>query len=228
MHVVVVIPAYNEGEQLQVTLTELCSTPYTLVLVDDGSTDQTGEIVRHYPVHYVRHPVNLGQGAALETGTRYAVHLKADAVIHFDADGQHPVDEIPALLDPILRGEADVVLGSRFLGSQGIAAVPPSKRILLRAARLVSALFTGVWLTDTHNGFRALSRKAALSISLRESGFAHATEILEEIRRHGLRYCEIPVTIRYTEYSRRKGQKLRNSLNILFDLILHKVSHGVN
>ncbi len=89
-------------------------------------------------------------------------------------------------------------------------------------------MFTGLWLSDTHNGFRALSRDAASRISLRESGFAHATEILEEIRRHGLRYREVPVAIRYTDYSIKKGQKLHNSLNILFDLIFHKVTHGIN
>jgi glycosyltransferase involved in cell wall biosynthesis len=228
MSVVVVIPAYNEGDQLRATLTELCALPYRLILVDDGSFDGTAEIARAYPVYYLRHPINLGQGAALETGTRYAIRLNADAVVHFDADGQHPADQIPALLDPISRGQVDVVLGSRFLNARGTAAVPALKRFLLRGARVVSGVFTGVWLTDTHNGFRALNRKAAESICLRESGFAHATEILEEIRRHGLRYHEIPVAIRYTEYSRKKGQSVWNSCNILFDLILRKVSDGLN
>ena len=118
-----------------------------------------------------------------------------------------------------------MTLGSRFLNESDRRNVPFSKRVLLKAGVLVSWAFTGLWLSDTHNGFRALSRAAAHQITLRENGFAHATEILDLLRRSKLVYREVPVSIRYTEYSRSKGQRALNSVNILIDLMLRRLFH---
>lgn len=192
-------------------------------MVDDGSEQPAQSVLEGLPVHCLRHPVNLGQGAALQTGTAYSVSRGAEIVVHFDADGQHPAERIPALIEPIVKGECDVALGSRFLDPSHRAQVPWRKRLVLKIGVAVSGLLTGVWLTDTHNGFRALSRRAAEQIELRENGFAHATEILEQIRFHGLRRREIPSLVRYTEYSLRKGQRISNSVNIIMDLLLRKV-----
>src|SRR4051812_20721257 len=112
--VFVVIPAYNEGRVLASTIRSLIPYGYSIVVVDDGSTDGTGEMIKGLPVHYLRHPVNLGQGAALQTGMDYALAQAAEYVVHFDADGQHPADGIPSMLEPILRGDCDVAVGSRF------------------------------------------------------------------------------------------------------------------
>jgi glycosyltransferase involved in cell wall biosynthesis len=219
----VIIPAYNEAGALPATIVPLIEAGYTVVVVDDGSTDETQHALKGLGAMVVRHAVNLGQGAALQTGMDYAFRHGAEIAVHFDADGQHPAEAIPRLVEPILRGNADVVLGSRFLRREDAAQTPRGRRVLLRAGIIVSGVFTGMWLTDTHNGFRALSRRALEEIQLRENGFAHATEILDLIRRKKLRYVEAPSAIQYSDYSRKKGQSFWNSLNIVFDLLMEKL-----
>ena len=196
---------------------------YRVVVVDDGSTDETVEI-GGFPVVYLRHAVNLGQGVALQTGMTYALRAGAEIAVHFDADGQHDCAQIERLIAPIVEGKADVVFGSWFLRSQDRAQVPWKKRILLRGGILVSWVMTGMLLSDTHNGFRALSRRALERVHLQENGFAHATEIMQRVREAGMRYLEVPITISYSEYSQQKGQRLSGSLSILFDLIMAKLT----
>ena len=193
------------------------------MVVDDGSTDQTWEVLQTLPVHALRHPVNLGQGAALQTGMDYALHCGAEMVVHFDADGQHVAEQIINLLRPIRLGQADAVFGSRFLREADRNLVPRTKRLVLRAGSLISGLLTGVWLRDSHNGFRALSRKSLHQILLHENGYAHATEILGQVRRTGFGYLEVPATVRYSDYSISKGQSLLNGFNIVFDLVLGRL-----
>jgi len=137
--------------------------------------------------------------------------------------GQHSPSLIGRLLEALIRDECDVVVGSRFLKSEDRACVPQAKQLLLKAGVFVSWVFSGLWLTDTHNGFRALSRNAAQRIKLTENGYAHATEILELIRKSGLRIKEVPTTIRYTEYSMAKGQSVFNSVSIFVDLLVRKL-----
>jgi glycosyltransferase involved in cell wall biosynthesis len=221
--VFVVIPTYNEGAVVASTIRSLLHHGYSIVVVDDGSSDGTAGIVKSLPIHYLRHPVNLGQGAALQTGMDYALAAGAEYLIHFDADGQHPAGRIADLLEPVRSGECDVAIGSRFLNADNSKLIPLGRRILLRGAVIVSGLLTNVWLSDAHNGFRALSRSAALKIRFRENGFAHATEFLDEVRRARLRVREVSAAIRYTDYSRAKGQGASNSLNILIDVLLRKV-----
>lgn len=218
-----IIPAYQEAGALPATVRDVLALGYSVVVVDDGSRDGTEEALRGLPVHYVRHAANLGQGAALQTGMDYALSHGAEILIHFDADGQHPAGRIADLIRPILEGECDIVLGSRFLRREDRELVPLKKRIALRIGIVVSGILSGVWLSDTHNGFRALSREAASRIRLREDGFAHATEILACVRTAGLRYREVPVGIRYTAYSMRKGQPVSNGLNVVVDLLLSRV-----
>jgi glycosyltransferase involved in cell wall biosynthesis len=218
-----VIPAYQEAAALPGAVRDLLALGYSVVVVDDGSRDATEEALRGLPVHYLRHATNLGQGAALQTGMDYAMAQGAEILVHFDADGQHPANKIPELIRPIIQAECDVVLGSRFLRREDRALVPWKKRIALRVGIVVSGILTGVWLSDTHNGFRALCRAAAARIRLKESGFAHATEILACLKLSGLRYREVPVGIRYTAYSIRKGQPVSNGLNVVVDLLLSRV-----
>lgn len=219
----VIVPAYNEARSLAVTLEPLVAAGYTVVAVDDGSTDETWQVLGGLPVVRLRHPINLGQGAALETGMAYARRHRAWMAVHFDGDGQHDYRQIADLTQPIESGEADIVLGSRFLLPEDRARVPSLKRFVLRIGIVVSGVCSGVWLSDTHNGFRALSRRALGAIRLRENGFAHATEILSEIRAHRLRYVERPVTIHYSPYSLEKGQSPLNAFNIVFDLLTRRV-----
>ena len=113
----VIIPAYNEAGALAATIVPLIEAGHRVVVVDDGSTDDTQRVLKGLGATVVRHAVNLGQGAALQTGMDYALRHGAEIAVHFDADGQHPAVAIPCLVEPILRGDADIVLGSRFLAS---------------------------------------------------------------------------------------------------------------
>lgn len=222
-NVFVVIPSFNEGKVIAATVAPLLKKGYTVVVVDDFSNDDTQEQLRHLPIHYLRHPINLGQGAALQTGIDYSLKCGAEFVVMFDADGQHNFEEIPDLLHPIQTGDADITLGTRFMRAQDIAQVPRSRKLILKTAILINGIFTGMWLTDAHNGFRAFNRKAMEQIQLHENRMAHATEILSVIRKQKLRFTEVPVKIVYTDYSKMKGQSSMNSINILIDIILRKI-----
>jgi glycosyltransferase involved in cell wall biosynthesis len=219
----VAVAAHNEGRIIRSVLRQLVALGYSVVVVDDGSTDNTWRQLHGIGVHRLRHPFNLGQGAALQTAVSHAVDQGAQYIVHFDADGQHSPEDIPGLLAPLLAGRADVTLGSRFLRREDRQAVPASRRLLLKGAVVVNWLLSGLWLTDAHNGARALSRRAAQRIVLRENGFAHATEILQQIRSLGLRFVEAPTRIRYTEYSLKKGQRFWDAFDVFVDLIIKRV-----
>lgn len=219
----VVIPAFNEGTVVGEVAESVVTRGYSVVVVDDGSTDTTRETACEAGTYTCRHLINLGQGAALQTGIDFALMMGALVVVTFDADGQHHADEIENLIQPILRGESDVVLGSRFAIGGSAQNIPATRRIALKLAVLFTKLTTGLMLTDTHNGFRALSCNAARAIKFRQNRMAHASEILSEVARIGLRYREIPVTVSYDEYSLKKGQKISNSLNVLWESAMERI-----
>lgn len=208
---------------MHTTVTPLLEKGYTVVVIDDCSTDNTFDELKNSGVHYLKHEVNLGQGAALQTGIEYALENGAEYAVTFDADGQHDYTEIPALLQPVIEGKADITMGSRFLRKEDIEQVPPMRKLVLKGAIIVNGLLTGLWLTDAHNGFRAMNRKAMQCIYLRENRMAHASEILSQVKLHKLRFQEVPVKITYTDYSKVKGQSSMNSVNILIDLLLKKI-----
>ena len=186
------MPAYNEASVIASTVRPLVEAGFSVVIVDDGSSDGTWEAIQQLPVYCLRHPINLGQGAALQTGMSFALRQGADYVVHFDADGQHRIADIDVVLKPVLDGEVEVALGSRFLQRASAAAVPVRRRLFLRGATYVNFVLTGVLLTDAHNGLRSLTRRAAQHIQFREHGYAHASEILHQIRSHHLAYAERP------------------------------------
>ena len=216
MNVFVVVPVYNEAPVLRGVVEELLSFYSQLVIVDDGSVDRSLDILRGLPVVALRHIVNRGQGAALQTGIECALRKGASIVVTFDGDGQHDPRDIEKLLAPIQAGRADVTLGSRFLreGSN----VPWLRKALLKSGVLFTSLTTGLVLTDTHNGLRAFSRRAAEMIHLSMDRMAHASELLDIVRRENLKYEEVPVNIRYTDYSLRKGQSVWDSVKVLRSL----------
>jgi glycosyltransferase involved in cell wall biosynthesis len=217
----VVIAAYNEASVIASVVTDVRRAGYRTVVVDDGSSDGTGAAALEAGAVVVRHPINLGQGAGLQTGISFALAEGADLIVTFDADGQHRAAEIAVLLDAMLRNGADYALGSRFLGRT--LRQPLSRRILLLAATTFTRLTTGLQVTDTHNGLRAMTRRGAGHINLHQNRMAHASEILHQIAASGLRYVEAPVTIEYSAYSLAKGQRLSDALMILVDLFARRL-----
>jgi polyprenyl-phospho-N-acetylgalactosaminyl synthase len=218
----VIVPAYNEGEMLQSAIRQLSKGGYSIVVVDDGSSVNQQSYFQYDPVYFIRHKINLGQGAALETGTVFALDKGAKYIVHFDADGQHRTEDIPALLQTILNDDCDVVFGSRFL-TKAPVEIPFIKKLLIITGRYINYLFTGLLLSDAHNGLRAMNRMAAEKIRIRENRMSHASEILFLVKKYKLRFREVAVTIIYTDYSKEKGQSSWNSIRIFFDLILHKL-----
>ncbi|HEV3259633.1 MAG TPA: glycosyltransferase family 2 protein [Gemmataceae bacterium] len=217
----VLVAAYNEGERLGATLAALCDEYANVVVVDDGSRDDTSEVASRYPVWLLQHLVNCGQGAALQTAIDFALRQGAEILVTFDADGQHVPEDIDRLVDAVRAGRGDMVLGSRFLGRA--AGVPWSRWLVLRLGVLFTRLFSHIRVTDTHNGLRAMSRHAAQRIHITLDRMAHASEILDQIRLHGLGFCEVPVTIRYSPATLAKGQSSWNAFKIVGQLVLGRL-----
>lgn len=214
----IVVPAYNEQSVIADVLADLQSLMHHVVVVDDGSGDATADIAVAVGgrVVVLKHPINLGQGAALQTGLMFALSRGAEFIVTFDADAQHCASDIERLLEALVVNKADYALGSRFLGQT--VEMPTSRRYLLAVATWFTRATTGLTLTDAHNGLRAMTRRGAMQINLRQNRMAHASEILDQIAQSGLNYVEVPVTVRYSVYSRAKGQRTSEALDILLDL----------
>ncbi len=210
----VVVPAYNESANIGRVVRDLFQHGWKDVLVvSDGSTDMTVSLAEEAGAKVVSHLVNRGQGAVLETGNEYARRNGYDIVVHFDGDGQLSAADIKGAIEKINAGY-DVVLGSRFLDER--SKLPWTKRyLILPVARLINYFLTGVRLSDAHNGFRVLNKTALEKIRIAQSGMAHNSEIVAEMKRLGLRHVEHPVEIKYLEY----GQGVTGGVKIIFDWI---------
>jgi glycosyltransferase involved in cell wall biosynthesis len=220
--VTVVVPALNEEARVASVVSELREQFGRVVVVDDGSTDGTAALATAAGATVVRHPLNLGQGAALQTGFAFALtDPQMRHVVTFDSDGQHRVQDALSLLAIARETGVDVVLGSRFLRHD--SDVPTARRIVLRAGVAFTRATTHLRVTDTHNGLRVLNRRAVQQIDLTLSDMAHASQLLGLIARRGLSWTEAPVVIDYADATRRRGQSNVNALNIVFDLALERL-----
>lgn len=226
-HIYFVIPAFNEGKAIEKVLHKLNINGFKkLIIIDDGSTDNTADIVRNYDskgLVLLEHVINRGQGASLKTGIDYALTIRdCKYIVTFDSDGQHRIEDLPRLIQPLERGECDIVLGSRFLRNDSSKLIPKTKKIVLKLATFVTWLLSNIKLTDTHNGYRVMNKKAAREINITMDGFEHASEILDEIAKKKIRFKERPVYIDYTDYSKQKGQKMSNAIKIFFKMLVKK------
>jgi glycosyltransferase involved in cell wall biosynthesis len=218
----VIVPAYNESAVIATTVSDLRRSFGQVVVVDDGSSDGTGDLALAAGATVLRHAINRGQGAALQTGFDYFLKKSsAQLCVTFDADGQHLVDDAVAMVERAHERSLDVVLASRFLGRT--EEIPASRRLLLRVAIRFSRMITHLTLTDTHNGLRVLSRSALSTIRLQQDRMAYASELESAIARRSLAWEEMPTTVVYTDYSRAKGQRNSNAINIVFDLAADRI-----
>ena len=218
-----VVPLYNEASVIADVVREARETFPNVVCVDDGSRDGSAALATDAGAVVVRHPVNLGQGAALQTGFAYALSDPGMRyVVTYDADGQHQIHDVEVMVERIRKGDVRVVFGSRFLDERTQAS--GLKKLVLRTAVAYTNVTTGTRLTDAHNGLRVLSREVVDRLEITQNRMAHASEIVAQIgamRFDGERitYAEEPVHILYTDYSKAKGQSLWNAVNILAELI---------
>lgn len=218
MKIFAIIPAYNEEKNIQKVIEDVKRNVAQVVVIDDGSNDNTCRLAQNCGVVVLEHLINLGQGAALQTGNDYALRNGAGIVVHFDADGQHLAEDIKDLVEPLLKDEVDITLGSRFLGK--VSEIPWSKKwLIFKPAVFFNNFLSGLKLSDVHNGIRALNRKALKKIQITQNQMGHNTEICSLIYHHQLRYREVPVKVIYNEY----GQGFLAGLKILKDLFLDKL-----
>jgi polyprenyl-phospho-N-acetylgalactosaminyl synthase len=218
----IVIPAFNEAGVIAEVVADVRSVFDNVVCVDDGSSDDTGEIALRAGAHLVRHPVNLGQGAAIQTGVEYARRQPgAQVFVTFDGDGQHRVKDVVAMVDRLKTSDAEVVIGTRF-GRAALSKPPLLKRIVLQTAAWLSPRGRRLGLTDTNNGLRVFNRTVADGLDITMSGMSHASEFVALVDENHWRVAEEPVEVLYTDYSKAKGQPLLNGVNIIFDGFLRR------
>jgi polyprenyl-phospho-N-acetylgalactosaminyl synthase len=219
----IVVPAFNEASVIGDVIADVRSVFDHVVCVDDGSRDDTDEVALHAGAHVVRHPVNLGQGAAIQTGVEYARKQPGAALFAtFDADGQHQVKDVVGMIDKLSAEDVDLVIGTRFADPGVVSRTPVLKRIVLRAAAWLSPRGRQLGLTDAHNGLRVFNKKVADGLNITMSGMSHASEFVALAYENRWRVAEEPVEILYTDYSSSKGQPLLNGVNIIFDGMLRK------
>lgn len=218
MPTIIIIPAYNEATKIGDVVRGVKNAGnWDVLAVDDGSSDATATNAKSAGAVVLRHKLNRGQGAALKTGIEFASRSGYDTAVFFDADGQMKPEEIELLLDKLAEGH-DAVLGSRNLGRT--IAMPLLKKAIKKIALAFTRLTTGLMVTDTHIGFQAWKVSALRKITLDQDRMAHASQILHEIASKKLKYAEVPVTIRYDDYSLRKGQTNWGMFRILWDLMI--------
>ena len=220
--VYIIVAAYNEAASIGDVVRELREQYAHVIVVDDGSVDETGDLALAAGATVLTHLINRGQGAALQTGITYALNQGADYIVTFDADGQHDVADIARLLTPISEGTVHAALGSRFL-ERGAKKIPVGRRVTLFLAVLFTRFTARARLTDAHNGLRAFSRHAAEHIDLQLDRMAHASEIVDQIVSSGLPYTEVSVHVRYTDYSLRKGQRNTAAFRVAFDYLMARL-----
>jgi glycosyltransferase involved in cell wall biosynthesis len=217
--IICIIPAYNEEKNIYKTVQEVKLYLKNVVVVDDGSSDKTACKAKEAGAKVLIHPINRGQGAALQTGNEYALIKQADLVVHFDGDGQFLASEINDLVKPIIENDYDIVFGSRFL--QKKSDIPKFKiYIIYPLARIINRIFLQVKTSDPQNGFRAMNRKAIVSIKIENRGMAHCSEILYKTHLNKLKFKEVPITVIYHHF----GQKFSSGLKILKDLFVNKLN----
>ncbi len=212
---IAIIPAFNEAKHITAVIHDVLPHVDRVVVVDDASQDTTAIDAANAGAVVLRHMINRGQGAALETGHAYARTIGATYVLHFDGDGQFTAHDIQFAKETLINGSYDIVFGSRFLGKT--SNIPFIKKyVLFPLGRIVNYFFAGVILTDVHNGFRIMNQKALHTICITQDGMAHATEILSQTKKAQLAYTEVPVQVTYHEY----GQGLKTALTIVKDLCI--------
>ena len=219
----VIIPVYNEAPMVGSTVGLVKKHFKDVICVNDGSADNSSAEIKTAGAVLLEHSINLGAGAATQTGIDYALlDPKTKYFVTIDADGQHDIQDAVKMLDYLKKNNLDIVLGSRFLGT--VENITGVKKIFLKLAALFSKNTSGVKLTDPHVGLRVFNRKFAKNLKMTMPGFAHASELVHRIGEGKYKYAEVPIRVTYSDYSKAKGQSMLNAINITVDLFHHRIS----
>jgi polyprenyl-phospho-N-acetylgalactosaminyl synthase len=217
MRIFAVIPAYNEGSRITSVVADAAKFVEMVIVVDDGSADDTAVNAQKAGAVVLRHPDNSGAGAATMTGLEAARRMGAEAVVTLDADEQHDTADIPALLKPVTEGGADIVFANRF-GQRN--KIPFIRRVFNGLGNIVTLAATGMWVSDSQCGFKVFGPRALKQVDLKMSGFEFCTEIVREVAQHKWRMKEVPSKVRYSEYTLAKGQSFANGVRTAFKILL--------
>jgi len=217
----IVLPAYNEDKMIGKVVADIRQKNYhNIIVVDDGSTDSTGEVAEKAGAVVIKHTINRGAGAATQTGIIGALRLGAEIIVTMDSDSQHDADDIKKITVPIEQDKCDVVIGSRLKDRKNM---PVLRRFFNLGANLATWIFFGLWVSDSQSGFKAFSRKAAQQIRILTNGFEFCSELIREIKVLKLAFTEVPIKVYYNEYSMAKGQSFARGLTTLFKLIMRRL-----
>ena len=214
-----IVPIYNEATMIEDCIADLRTIFPNILVIDDGRTDESASKAKKSGAQVIRHTLNIGQGSAISTGFQWVQgQNKFKNIVTFDGDGQHMASDALRLVEELEYSSLDIVFGSRFLGYEK-SNTPATKRLILKIVARITNILTGVKLSDAHNGLRALTVEASKVVELTQAGMAHASQMISLTRQANLKYHEIPVNVLYTPYSRKKGQSILNSVNIVADLV---------
>jgi glycosyltransferase involved in cell wall biosynthesis len=224
--VFIVITAYNVSDSIAAVVEELMQDGFkNIIIVDDCSTDNTLEVSKTIKdVKILHHIVNRGQGAALETGQKFALSQGAEYIVHYDGDGQHSPDKILQAVEILSSSDYEIAIGTRFGKGAERINMPFKKIVILKMGIIFTWFVSGIWLSDTHNGFRVIKASTIPKLAIKMDRFEHASEIIDYIKWKKIKYVEIPVKISYSEYSNMRGQKIWNSVNILLNVLVKKIN----
>lgn len=226
-HLSIIIPVYNEGKVIKDLIRRLPKAlpgirKISILVVDDGSTDNTVLEISKTRAKLIMHPINMGVGSATVTGLKAAQIIGADLAVTIDGDGQHDPRDIKNLIKPILKGQADIVVGTRL--SRSAKGMPMVKRFGNWGLNLITYALSRMWTTDSQSGFKCFSRNAINTMDIESLGYEFCSEVIIEAKRHGLRLAEVPIRVIYSNYSKKKGQSIWNGTNIVIKLIFRKIT----
>jgi len=222
MKLLIILPAFNEGEKIGEVLKNLPNkipgvSEIEKLVIDDGSSDNTAKIALSQKAKVLRHIINRGLGGGIGTGFEYARLTGADIVVTFDSDGQHRPQDIVSLIKPIIEKKVDVVIGSRFIK---VSEVPFDRIVINFLSNVATFILFGIWTSDSQSGLRAFNKNAISKIEIKTQKMEVSSEIFKEIKRNDLKFTEIPIKAIYTEYSRKKGQKNSNAVPTFIKMFL--------
>jgi glycosyltransferase involved in cell wall biosynthesis len=205
LHICILVPVYNEASVLSEVVEEIQKVgKFTIIVIDDGSRDDSFRVAKNLDVVAIRHKINRGKGAAVKTGIEVAKRLNADIVVTMDGDGQHDPLDIAVLVKPIVEDGCDVVLGSRLMNHDGM---PVIKIIANKVGNIFTWLFYGIFVSDSQSGFRSFSKYAIQVIDTKADKYEYDSKVIREMKNNRLKFVEVPVQVRYTEYSMGKKHK---------------------